>query len=105
MSTDANGAVSLLLYWYVRQPTPIDYNIFVHVIRHDTQELIGQADAPLGQGTHPTSTWRNGEIIFDKISLPKDGLNVQATLIRLGLYQFSSGLRAQIIDSNHQPMG
>ena len=104
VNTDVNGDMSLLLYWYTYQPTDIDYNIFVHLSNSTSQELLGQADVPLGQGTHPTSTWRNGEIVFDEIILPKN-LPVPGTIIRLGLYQLSNGFRAQVVDSNQKSMG
>ncbi len=90
-----NGDVGLLVHWYTIKPTSFDYNLFIHVIDPETGQLVGQADGPLGQGTHPTSTWRQNELVFEEFRIPA-GLVEKSRHLRIGLYQLTNGQRAPI---------
>lgn len=88
---------SLILYWQIAQPTTKDYHVFVHLVDSENGAMLGQLDAMLGQFVRPSATWRLYEIVSERYDLPptKPG---QPFNLRVGLYQFSSGRRAEIVD-------
>ncbi len=107
ISRSEQGDYHLVLYWYTAKPGASAYNLFAHVFDPNSGVLLGQADSPLGQGNHPSSTWRQGEIVFDPVTVPASALSELTApyRIRIGLYQLSSGARAQIIDDSQKPLG
>jgi Gpi18-like mannosyltransferase len=102
-----DGGVGLLFHWYTQRPTPDAYNVFIHVLDPVTGELVGQADAPLGRGSHPSNTWRLNEIVFETVQIPVDILRrvSRPYHVRLGLYQVGTGTRAAITDESGQALG
>ena len=92
------GQINLLLHWYTLNPPAIDYHMFLHIIDPATATLAGQADTVLGKGTHPTTTWTQNEIVFESVALPAEALQKfrPPYHLRIGLYDLSSGQRAQV---------
>lgn len=101
------GQLDLLFHWYTVQIPDIAYHLFLHVIDPKTGETVGQVDVPLGQGFHPTNTWRKNEIVFETISIPADLLaKVESPyVIHVGLYDLDSGARAIITDKAKDVVG
>jgi hypothetical protein len=99
---NATGTSALRLYWYNQQPTPVDYNVFIHMVDADTLALRGQKDGPLGMGGHPSSAWRPNEIVFDTWELPEMRPGTQ---IQIGIYQLATMTRAQITGADGRALG
>jgi len=102
-----DGSVGLLFHWYTTHVPKVDYQLFIHVINTQSGQMIGQVDGPLGNGTHPTSTWTANEIVFETVSLPA---NLAPTsqckcTLEFGLYQLKDGTRSLIKNEAQQPIG
>jgi hypothetical protein len=78
--------------------------MFVHVLGPNG-EIIRQADASLGQGTHPSNTWRVGEIVFEVVHLPSDAVGTTSYQVRFGLYDLATGRRAEIENADDADIG
>ncbi|HVO42895.1 MAG TPA: hypothetical protein VMT34_09735, partial [Aggregatilineales bacterium] len=103
---DPGGQTSLRWYWYTRQVPSYAYNLFVHLTDPATGALTGQADGPLGQGVHPSDTWRHGEIVFEMTTLPSDTFGHTCEIpIAIGLYRLDGGARAPITDEHGAVLG
>src|SRR5260221_4794730 len=102
-----SGTEGILLLWYTRQAPAEPYNIFMHLLDGAARQLVAQADAPLGKGTHPTDTWRPGELGFETMELPAEALQnlTKPYHLRLGLYRLDNGQRAQITTAQGSPVG
>ncbi len=102
-----DGGVGLLFHWYTQRTTPAAYNLFIHVLDPVTGQPVGQADTPLGRGSHPSNTWRLNEIVFETVQIPGDILRRASRPyhVRLGLYQVDTGTRAAITDDGGQAIG
>jgi len=83
----ADDRVPLTLIWRARQPTAVDYSIFVHASAPDGT-IEGQIDTYPGGGRYPTSRWQPGEIISDTVYIPMSEDAQGPVLIRfsVGLY-------------------
>lgn len=81
-----DAGVNVSLWWQVSQTPTRDYNISVHLI-DDAGEILAQGDGVPQNGQFFTSLWRAGDIIRDTHLIPlNDGVPVEATAIRIGLY-------------------
>ncbi len=87
------------LYWRARQPTPVNYKVFVHLVGPD-EHLLAQDDSlPVGW-TYPTTQWQPGEIIRDEHLL-----TISASAARgdyrlfAGLYDVATGERPPVRDA------
>lgn len=63
------GTLRLSLYWQGEQPTSTNYTVFVHVT-DDQNRKAGQHDGQPRGGEHPTSIWRPGELVEDRVDVP-----------------------------------
>ena len=97
--------IEFRLVWDVDVPLPVDAVMFVHLIDLNG-ELITQADrAPLG-GSLPTTLWKAGDVWEDwhSLSLPGDLPSGEYEL-RVGLYDWSNGVRVPITDPGELTAG
>jgi hypothetical protein len=77
---------SVVLYWRaLRQPTR-DWTVFVHLLDLHSQEIASQWDSPPVQGTYPTSWWRSGEVVGDRVTLSMEGVPRGTYQLAIGLY-------------------
>jgi hypothetical protein len=86
------------LVWNADAPLLVDAVLFVHLVDSEG-ELAAQADrAPLG-GSLPTSLWKAGDVWEDwhSLALPDDLPSGDYTL-RVGLYDWTTGVRVPITD-------
>jgi hypothetical protein len=84
--------LQLTLEWRSLQPCAKDYQVFVHVY-DSAGNLIQQADhAPVG-GFRPTSTWKPGEIVTDRIALELPRETARHYRLAVGLYDWLTGER------------
>ena len=63
------GTLRLSLYWQGEKPTSTNYTVFVHVA-DDQNRKAGQHDGQPRDGEHPTSIWRPGELVEDRVDVP-----------------------------------
>jgi hypothetical protein len=90
--------IEFRLIWNAGASLPVDAVLFVHLVDADG-ELITQADrAPL-DGSLPTSLWKAGDVWEDwhSLSLPDD-LPPGDYELRVGLYDWTTGVRVPITD-------
>ena len=59
----------LRLYFKVIDPTPLDWEIFVHIDGHGRRH---NADHPPLRGLYPTSLWQAGDIMADRFTVTLD---------------------------------
>ncbi len=91
--------LTVCLKWGSLKVTPVDYQVFIHVM--DTSgRLLAQADFSPKQGRYPTSAWFPGEVIDDCTSF--SGLKVPTGGVRVttGLYDLASGQRLPVTDDH-----
>jgi hypothetical protein len=92
----AEGQLRLALYWEASAAPSGDYQVFVHVLNADSEQVGGGDSAPVG-GRYPTSQWRLNALIADErlISFAKP-LPPGAYRVWLGLYRLPDGVRLPI---------
>jgi hypothetical protein len=90
----AGDWVPVTLIWRALAPVDQDYSLYVHARAIDGQ-LVGQLDTFHGNGMYPTSQWRAGEIIVDRVQLPIPWQAEGPSLLRLnvGLSERATGER------------
>jgi hypothetical protein len=93
---EPGGALDLTLYWAARSEMEEDYIVFTHLIDAEDR-LWAQQDNQPGEGEHPTSDWRGGEVVADKyhLLLPDDMPAGQYRL-EVGMYQWRTGERLSV---------
>jgi hypothetical protein len=90
----------LTLYWEAGGPTDRDYTLFVHLIGSDGG-LVGQVDRIPGNGTAPTSSWAEGQVIVDEVALPTaPGAEAGPYRIAIGFYDAAHGERLSVTDGD-----
>ena len=90
----------IILYWRSEGPLFRDFTVFVHLV--DGQgEMVSQIDGPPMQGNYPTSFWTTGEHLRDvhHLAIP-DHLPSDEYRLRVGLYEFETGERLLLLDSD-----
>lgn len=80
----------LAISWEALGPLQRDYQVFVHAY-DPAMNLLAQADHPPVNGFHPTSSWRPGEIVEDRVAfrVPLQALETGFSLA-VGLYDLHS---------------
>jgi hypothetical protein len=82
----------------------VDYHVFNHL--HDGQTMYGQLDGQPMSGTHPTSRWEPGELVVDTYRIPISENAPPGTVpLRVGMYDFWTMERLEVVDANGKPMG
>lgn len=82
--------LQLTLSWEALRPLERDYQVFVHVY-DPTLNLLAQADHSPVNGFYPTSSWRPGEIVEDRVAfrIPTQALEA-GFYLAVGLYDLRS---------------
>jgi hypothetical protein len=86
------------LYWSVREPPSVDYQVFVHLLG-EGPEPVAQGDAPPLNGDYPTGMWAPGEVIADPhpLVLPED-LPPGRYRLLVGMYDLRTMARLARLD-------
>ncbi|MCP4537074.1 MAG: hypothetical protein GY832_07995 [Chloroflexi bacterium] len=90
------------LYWYVRQPVPLNYKVFVHLLfAQDKSIVLAQGDGLPVAWTYPTVEWQPGEAIRDEhlLVLPSSAPRGDYWLV-VGMYDSATGERAIVRDAD-----
>lgn len=99
--------VSFTLYWEgaASRPTPVDYNVFVHLI-DSTGQLVATGDGPPRGGSYPTGAWLAGDIVPDerRLVLPP-ALPPGDYQVRVGLYRPQTGERLPVRQADNSSPG
>jgi hypothetical protein len=87
------------LYWRARQPVPLGYKVFVHLLAAGDQPLAQDDSIPVGW-TVPTTSWQPGETIRDEhlLTIPPSAPRGDYALF-VGLYDPATGDRPQVRDA------
>jgi len=95
-SVQPGEMIHLTLYWQALAEMGKDYTVFTHLI--DEQNRIwAQHDKQPLDGVHPTSEWREGEVMVDEyeLILAEDAPPGEYQ-IEIGLYDWGSGERLAV---------
>jgi hypothetical protein len=97
--------VRVTLYWEVLEETQSDYVLFTQLFGREGAKA-GQRDTYPGLGHYPTSFWKPGQIIVDRIPIPVDREALGPSRLRLdvGLYRREEGERLQVVDGSGNPV-
>jgi 4-amino-4-deoxy-L-arabinose transferase-like glycosyltransferase len=97
------GVLTLTLYWQAIQPIDHSYVVFTHV---ETDRIWGQGDGIPNCGKQPTNTWQPGRTVIDRISIPLNPQTPPGSYpLVVGLYDFESGQRLDVLDAAGSPQG
>jgi hypothetical protein len=78
----AGDVVSATLYWQAQKAQGVSYKVFAHLIGPAGQ-LVGQQDSIPRLWGHPTTEWKAGEIVADRVRIEVKG---DATAGQYGLF-------------------
>jgi 4-amino-4-deoxy-L-arabinose transferase-like glycosyltransferase len=93
---EPGDAVDLTLYWAAQSEIEEDYTVFTHLIDAEDR-LWTQQDNQPQEGEHPTSEWREGEVVADRYHLPlPNDLQVGQYRLEVGMYQWQTGERLSV---------
>jgi hypothetical protein len=98
------GRLVVDLIWRAAEQPSTDYTVFVHLLDANGRPA-GQGDGDPVSGLRPTSSWRPGEVVTDRhtIPLPID-LMPGAYTLYTGLYQRATGDRVAVtVDGAQAP--
>jgi 4-amino-4-deoxy-L-arabinose transferase-like glycosyltransferase len=89
--------ITLDLIWRAEQKPVADYTVFMHLRRAGDGGQIAAFDSPPVNGSLPTSSWSQGQVITDTraIQIPADAAPGNYNVI-VGLYQYPSFERLQL---------
>jgi hypothetical protein len=99
---ESGGAVDLTLYWAAWSEMEKDYTVFAHLIDVEDR-LWAQQDNQPREGEHPTSGWREGEVVADRyyLLLPDD-IPVGQYRLEVGMYQWQTGERLSVFQGDQE---
>jgi mannosyltransferase len=92
-----SGQLNLTLQWEVRQPAPVNYLIFVHLVDPVTGQPIRQRDWFPADGLRPARGWRSGEIILDPHTLDMQGVPPGVYELNIGFYEGETFARPAVM--------
>ncbi len=102
--SSADQKLWLTLYWQTLRQPDRDYTTFVHLTT-DTNTMVAQYDNQPLAGRFPTSLWRPGDVIVDRIALTlAQPLDSERTHLWLGMYQLETLQRLAITDAQGQKL-
>ena len=97
--------LALILYWRTAAKLSKDYTVFVHLL-DSRQQIVTGSDSQPRRGLAPTSTWRVGSLQPDGITIPIDSSLAPGTYtVEVGLYEFATMQRLEIVSSDGQLVG
>lgn len=90
--------LTLTLQWEARQAVSADYQVFVHMLGDEPQQ-VAQGDGPPLMGDYPTRLWAPGEVIADPhvLTVPAD-LAPGAYRLVVGMYSLDTLVRLARLD-------
>lgn len=95
----AGGQAHFTLYWRAQGESDKRYKVFVHVLS-PAGKVAAQSDAEPANGSRPTSTWVQGEIVADGHTIPlPDSLSSGEYAVEIGLYDPADGSRLPLLDA------
>ncbi len=99
-------AVDLTLTWQTIHQPPENYLLFVHLVDNNGN-IVSQIDPVPGGGLRPTKSWRPGEVLTDRHTLPlPPDLPPGHYRLWVGLWQPDSGVRLPVsVEGVAQPDG
>lgn len=93
----AGDILHLTLYWRALAGMETSYKVFTHLLGGDGY-IWGQKDDFPGQGTLPTTSWVEGEVIVDEYEITVDPQAPTGDYqLAIGMYDPASGVRLPII--------
>lgn len=92
-ATDAHDR--LQLFWQAVNIPSGDYVAFVHIL-DEQGKLIAQMDKTPGNNNHPTSQWKQGEVITDEYVLQQPNLVSGTYTLQIGLYNPTTAKRLAV---------
>ncbi len=97
-------SVRVTLYWAYKEPSPVDYKVFVHLLDGSSQ-VQGQHDVVPAGGGAQTSGWVQGDVLVDHFDVPLEATAGKGTLrIEVGFYDLLTGRRLPLLRDG-QPTG
>ncbi len=94
----AGDTVHLTLYWRAQGEMDISYTVFTQLLGKD-DKLWGQKDGIPMQGRHPTTQWKEGEVIVDEYDIaPKEGIPTGRYRLGVGMYDLETRDRLPAFD-------
>ena len=98
-------SLDLTFYWQGLDLMDTSYTVFVHLLDRDGN-IRGQRDSVPGQGTLPTTSWVQGEVIADgyDIRIAPDA-PPGAYTITAGMYDADTGVRLSVFDATGNLVG
>ena len=97
--------LSLTLYWQCLGTMDTSYTVFVHLLQ-PAGNIHAQRDSVPGQGTLPTTSWMEGEIIVDQYEMPiSPDAPPGAYTVIAGLYDATTGDRLPVFDAEGIHLG
>jgi hypothetical protein len=99
------STLHLTLYWQAQAEMEQDYTVFVHLLDAEGR-LVAQHDGQPGEGSLPTSSWVEGEVIADEHPLDLDpDLMPGSYRLEVGLYLWPTMERLPVLDGAGQVQG
>ena len=96
----AGDTIHLTLYWQARREMEISYTVFTHLLGEDNKLWGQQDDIPM-KGRHPTTQWRQGEVIVDKYDItPKEGIPAGSYRLGVGMYDLQTMERLPVFNED-----
>ena len=89
--------VSIVLHWRALRQMSRDWTVFVHLFDPDSEEIASQWDAQPLQGAYPTSWWRIGEVVSDRVTLNLEDVPRGSYRLTIGLYDPSTDERLPVV--------
>jgi 4-amino-4-deoxy-L-arabinose transferase-like glycosyltransferase len=97
-----SDTLHLTLYWRALAEMDKSYTVFTHLLASDSR-IRGQKDSVPGDGTLPTTSWVEGEIIIDRyeIAVHSDAQSGRYVL-EIGFYDANTGQRLPVVGQEGQ---
>jgi 4-amino-4-deoxy-L-arabinose transferase-like glycosyltransferase len=99
------GVLSLALYWKATGTTETSYTVFTHLLDPQNQ-VRGQKDSIPGDGTLPTTSWVDQEVITDVYELAIDADAPPGEyVLEIGMYDAATGQRLELREPSGELVG
>jgi hypothetical protein len=92
--------LNVVLQWHTERLMDTDYKIALEMFDPDTGRRVTRYDGMPGEWTYPTTLWRAGEVVIDKVPLSLEGLPADTYNLSVTVYDPHSGARLPVIASN-----